>query len=153
MFAYNLTKGYNVKLTVLTWCQLTTSCYKIWSSNQWRFDEIELSMCYKLIAFCCAQLILLSWREFHQHWFCLIFAVFSVALLLEYTVPKALGFVVPAFGFGKEMAVTGYPKEMYLLFTGCGICFTGDDDFHQEYCTKVFFIQCSASASNSAAVS
>lgn len=79
--------------------------------------------------------------------------MFSVSLLLEYTVSEAFGFAVPAFGFGKEVAVTGYPKEMCLFLTRCGICFTGDDDFEQEHCTKMFSMPCSASASNSAAVS
>lgn len=67
--------------------------------------------------------------------------MFSVSLLLECTVSKALGCAVPALGFGKEAAVTGYPKEMCLFLTGCGICFIGDDDFDQEHCTKMLLHQ------------
>lgn len=127
---------------MLTQGRRTTSCYKKWSSDQCRFHEIELCMCYKLIAFCCTQLILLSLRDLHQYWFSLIFAVFVFCLTATWMYNiKSLGLCCSSIWICKEAAVTGYRKEMYLFLTSCGICFTGDDDFDQEHCTKALLRQ------------
>lgn len=76
--------------------------------------------------------------------------MFSVLLILACTVPKALGFAVPAFWSWQSC---GFPKGMCLFLTCCRMCLAGDDGFGQEHCTKMFSTRRAAPASNSAAVS